>query len=49
MSNISISEAQEFTLELDEDAIKKFEDTMNDEGLMRAGFIIHESNNITFG
>lgn len=40
-----IQESQEFTLELDEDAMKKFESILNDEGLMRAGFIIHDSNN----
>lgn len=43
--NKNINKSNQFTLELDEAAIKKFEDIINDEGLMRAGFIIHESNN----
>lgn len=36
-----------FELELDEDAAKKFVNALKDEGLMRAGFVIHESNNLT--
>ena len=30
---------------LDDTAVEAFADVLNDEGNMRAGFIIHESNN----
>jgi hypothetical protein len=34
-----------FTLKLDETQTERFLKVLNDEGLMRAGFVIHESNN----
>jgi len=34
-----------FSLKLDEAETERFLKVLNDEGLMRAGFVIHESNN----
>ena len=34
-----------FSLRLDEDETERFLKLLSDEGLMRAGFVIHESNN----
>ena len=34
-----------FSLKLDEKETERFLKLLNDEGLMRAGFVIHESNN----
>jgi hypothetical protein len=34
-----------FTLKLDEADTERFLKLLNDEGLMRAGFVMHESNN----
>lgn len=34
-----------FSLQLDESETERFLQLLNDEGLMRAGFVIHESNN----
>ncbi|MBI6634836.1 hypothetical protein YA0871_19425 [Pseudomonas paralactis] len=33
------------TFALDASAVEAFADILNDEGQMRAGFVIHESNN----
>ncbi len=36
-----------FSLKLDEAETERFLKLLSDEGLMRAGFVIHESNNVS--
>ncbi|NWC89588.1 hypothetical protein HX871_13395 [Pseudomonas reactans] len=41
----SMNNATNETFALDASAVDAFADILNDEGQMRAGFVIHESNN----
>ena len=36
-----------FSLRLDEEEAEKFLKVLSQEGLMRAGFVIHDSNNVS--
>lgn len=42
---ITMNNATNETFALDASAVDAFADILNDEGQMRAGFVIHESNN----
>lgn len=40
------SETHDDSLSLDEETTERFSMLVNDEGVMRAGFVAHESNNL---
>ena len=46
MTNNETLDTENFTLTIDEEDTKAFANILNDESLMRAGFVMHQANNI---